>query len=225
MRLFSAEDERRISEAIASAERQTSGEIVVVVAAQSDGYHYVPPLVAGIVSLLVPWVLIYFTELDLVSIYLIQLAVFAVVTAALMPVPIRMALVPRAVQRLHAHRRAVEQFLVQNLHTTTGRTGVLLFVSVAERYAEIIADKGINAQVAPGTWKNIVDGLTAAIGRRASCRRLRYGHSRHRRHARQAFPARHPGGERAAGPPDHPAIGATGAARRHKRPPFSVLYG
>ena len=65
MRLFSAEDERRISEAIANAERQTSGEIVVVVAAQSDGYYYVPPLVAAIVSLLVPWVLIYFTLLDL----------------------------------------------------------------------------------------------------------------------------------------------------------------
>ena len=164
MRLFSAEEERRISEAIATAERQTSGEIVVVVAAQSDGYHYVPPLVAGIISLLVPWVLIYFTELDLVSIYLIQLAVFAIVTAVLMPLTIRMALVPMAVQRVHAHRRAVEQFLVQNLHTTTGRTGVLLFVSVAERYAEIIADEGINERVAPGTWKDIVDGLTAAIG-------------------------------------------------------------
>jgi putative membrane protein len=53
---------------------------------------------------------------------------------------------------------------VQNLHTTTGRTGVLLFVSVAERYAEIIADKGIDERVAPGTWKGIIDHLTAAIG-------------------------------------------------------------
>ena len=164
MRLFSAEDERRISEAITNAERQTSGEIVVVVAAQSDGYHYVPPLVAGIVSLLVPWVLIFFTQLGLTSIYLTQLAVFFAITAALMPASIRIALVPPSIKRLHAHRRAVEQFLVQNLHTTTGRTGVLLFVSVAERYAEIIADKGINERVAPGTWKGIIDHLTAAIG-------------------------------------------------------------
>ena len=164
MRLFSAEDERRISEAITNAERQTSGEIVVVVAAQSDGYHYVPPLVAGIVSLLVPWVLIFFTQLGLVSIYLTQLAVFFAITAALMPAAIRIALVPPSIKRLHAHRRAVEQFLVQNLHTTSGRTGVLLFVSVAERYAEIIADKGINERVAPGTWKGIIDHLTAAIG-------------------------------------------------------------
>lgn len=164
MRLFSAEDERRISEAIANAERQTSGEIVVVVAAQSDGYHYVPPLVAAIVSLLVPWVLIYFTLLDMRTIYLIQLAVFFVLTAALMPASIRTALVPAGIKHLHARRRAVEQFLAQNLHTTTGRTGVLLFVSVAERHAEIIADKAIDERVAPGTWKGIIDHLTTAIG-------------------------------------------------------------
>jgi putative membrane protein len=164
MRLFSAEDERRISEAIANAERQTSGEIVVVVAAQSDGYHYVPPLVAAIVSLLVPWVLIYFTLLDMRSIYLIQLAVFFVLTAALMPASIRTTLIPASIKHLHARRRAVEQFLAQNLHTTTGRTGVLLFVSVAEHHAQIIADKAIDAKVPAGTWKHIIDKLTAAIG-------------------------------------------------------------
>ena len=164
MRLFSAEDERRISEAIASAERETSGEIVVVVAGYSDGYFYVPPLAGAIFSLLAPWVLIYFSTLGLVSIYLVQLAVFGIVTALLLPMRVRTALVPWSFKRLHAHRRAIEQFLVQNLHTTTGRTGVLLFVSVAERHAEIVADKGIDSQVPPGTWRKVIDDLTAAIG-------------------------------------------------------------
>jgi putative membrane protein len=164
MSLFSTEDERRISAAITDAEKRTSGEIVVVVAAQSDGYHYVPPLVGAIIALLVPWVLIFFTQLHIIPIYLIQLAVFLVVTLALLPARIRTPLVPVSIKRLHAHRRAVEQFLVQNLHTTDGRTGVLLFVSVAERYAEIIADRGIDAKVSAGTWKGIIEQLTAAIG-------------------------------------------------------------
>ena len=110
MRPFSAADEQRISEAIADAERQTSGEIVVVVAVQSDGYYYVPPLVAAIVALLVPWVLIHFTLLDMRSIYLIQLAVFFVLTALLMPAPIRTALVPAGIQapaRPAPRRRAI----------------------------------------------------------------------------------------------------------------------
>jgi putative membrane protein len=164
MSLFSTEDEQRISASIADAEQRTSGEIVVVVAAQSDGYHYVPPFVGALVALLVPWVLIFFTQLHLVPIYLAQLAVFLLVTLALTPARIRIALVPAGIKRLHAHRRAIEQFLAQNLHTTEERTGVLLFVSVAEHYAEIIADKGIDAKVPEGTWKGIIDRLTSAIG-------------------------------------------------------------
>ncbi|KWT70969.1 hypothetical protein APY04_0631 [Hyphomicrobium sulfonivorans] len=164
MSMFSAADKERISAAISEAERNTSGEIVVVVAAQSDGYHYVPPLVAAIIALLVPWVLIYFTHLGLVQIYLIQLAVFALITALLMPLPMRTALVPASIKHLHARRRAMEQFLVQNLDTTAGRTGVLLFISCAEHHAEIIADRAINNYVPEGVWQQIIDELTEHIG-------------------------------------------------------------
>jgi putative membrane protein len=165
MRLFSTEEEQRVSKAITTAERNTAGEIVVVVAARSDAYLYVPPLIGALVGLLVPWVLIYFSQLGLHSIYFAQLAVFVVVTTALLPPPVRTALVPHFIKRQHAHRHAVEQFLVQNLHTTEGHTGVLIFVSVAERHAEILADTAIDARVPAGTWKAIVDDLTSAIGK------------------------------------------------------------
>ena len=166
MSLFSTAQEQRVSAAITQAERDTSGEIVVVVAARSDGYLYVAPLVGALVSLLVPWPLIYFTHYHIATIYLAQLAVFLILTAALLPLKVRTALVPGHVKRLHAHRRAVEQFLAQNLHTTTGQTGVLIFVSVAEHYVEILADTAIDARVPRGTWKKIVDDLAAAIGKR-----------------------------------------------------------
>lgn len=165
MRLFSTDEEQRVSQAITEAERNTSGEIVVVVAARSDAYLYVPPLVGALVSLLVPWVLIYFSQLGLHTIYLAQLAVFVVVTTLLLPLPVRTALVPLFIKRRHAHQRAVEQFLVQNLHTTEGHTGVLIFVSVAEHHAEILADTAIDARVPEGTWKATIDDLTAAIGK------------------------------------------------------------
>jgi putative membrane protein len=165
MRLFSTEEEQRVSQAITQAERKTSGEIVVVVAARSDAYLYVPPLVGALVSLLVPWVLIYFSQLSLHAIYLTQLAVFLVVTTVLLPAAVRAALVPAFVKKRHAHQHAVEQFLVQNLHTTAGHTGVLIFVSVAERHAEILADTAIDSRVPAGSWKAIIDDLTAAIGK------------------------------------------------------------
>ena len=153
MALFSAEEEQRISAAITAAERKTSGEIVAVVADQSDSYLYVPFMWAALAALIVPWPLIHFTWIIVQWIFLIQLIVFVVVLAALWPRSIRTALVPKSVRVAHAHRRATEQFIAQNLHTTEGRTGVLIFVSIAERHAEILADKGIDDRVTDGTWQ------------------------------------------------------------------------
>lgn len=164
MLLMTPGDEERIGQAIAAAERGTSGEIVAVIAAESSTYLYAPVLWAALIALLVPWPLIWFTWLSVYWIYLIQLAVFAAAAVLLLPRRVRYLLVPSSVKRSRAHRRAVEQFLAQNLHTTTGRTGVLIFVSVAERYAEILADSGINALVPQSEWQAIVDDLVRLIG-------------------------------------------------------------
>jgi putative membrane protein len=161
--MFSEGDEHRIAEAITRAEKATSGEIVAVVAAESSTYLYAPFLWASVVALLVPWPLILWTWWPAAWIYLAQVAAFALVLAATLPRPVRYWLVPGYVKRARAHRRALEQFVTQNLHTTAGRTGVLIFISVAERHAEIVADAGIEARVASGTWQEIVTRLTAAF--------------------------------------------------------------
>jgi putative membrane protein len=163
MTLFTTAEEGQISHAIAAAEKETSGEILAVVATQSDTYLYVPFLVAALVALLVPWPFIYFTWRSIQWIYMVQLLVFAGIVALLLPNAWRLWFVPASVKRMHAHRRAMEQFVAQNIHTTDGRTGVMIFVSLAERYAEIIADKGIHAKVAEGTWQKIVDQLTTDL--------------------------------------------------------------
>lgn len=164
MTLFTPAEEERISAAITEAERQTSGEIVAVVTEASENYLYVPFLWAALLSLLVPWPLIHFTWMKVQLIFLIQLAVFLFLLFILWPKRVRTTLVPKSVLNAHVRRRATEQFLAQNLHTTEGRTGILIFVSVAERRAEILADRGIDSKVPPGTWQEIVDRLTREIG-------------------------------------------------------------
>lgn len=162
--VFSLDEETRIAEAITRAERLTSGEIVAVVARESDNYFYAPFMWAALLALLVPWPLVFLTWMPVQHIYLLQLFAFLLLLLVLLPLPIRIRLVPKAVQRQRAHRRAVEQFLAQDLHTTSGRTGVLIFISIAERYAELLADTGIDSKVPPGTWQEIVDDLAATIG-------------------------------------------------------------
>lgn len=164
MALFSEADEQRISQAISDAERKTSGEIVAVVTAASENYLYVPFMWAALIALLVPWPLIYLTWWPMHMVYFAQLAVFLLLVVLLWPRSMRAWLVPRSVKHDHAHRRAVEQFLSHSLHTTAGRTGVLIFVSAAEHYAEVLSDTAIDSKVPAGTWQAIVDQLTSDIG-------------------------------------------------------------
>lgn len=157
-------DRQRVARAIANAERLTAGEIVTVITAQSASYDYIPYMWAALLALVVPWPLMSTTWWPASWIYAAQLAVFLAVVLMLYPRSMRFRLVPAATKRAQAHRRAYEQFMAQNLTTTDGHTGVLIFVSVAERYAEIIADQGINSKVPTGTWDKIVESLTRDIG-------------------------------------------------------------
>lgn len=161
--LISETDEHRIADAITKAERRTAGEIVAVLAAESSTYLYAPFLWASLVALTLPLVLLLGTWWPASWVYLAQLAAFAAVLTVTLPRPIRYRVVPASVKKARVHKRALEQFLVQNLHTTEGRTGVLIFVSAAERRAEIVADAAIEARVPEDTWQGIVDRLTDAF--------------------------------------------------------------
>jgi len=162
---ISRKDRNRIERAIAAAEKKTSGEIVAVVASSSDLYMFLPIMWAALLALFVPLVLFWFTTWPGNHIYAVQLAVFAAAALAVQWWPLRIALVPRAVKRSRSHRQAMEQFLARNLHTTKERTGVIIFVSAAEHFAEVIADEGIYKKVSPEVWDEAVAGLTADIAR------------------------------------------------------------
>lgn len=163
--LITDADRARVAAAITAAEAKTSGEIVAVIAPASGAYLHVPFLWAALAALAVPFPFIFWTWWPIQHIYALQLVVFAALAFVLKYPPLRLALVPREVKRARAHRRALEQFLAQNLHTTEGRTGVLIFVSVAERHAEIVADAAIHKAVPEYIWQAIIDDLTAHIGR------------------------------------------------------------
>ena len=162
--LISDAEKLDIENAITKAENKTSAEIVAVIASASAGYYYVPYMWAALIALAVPWPLIHWTWMPVQTIYVIQLGVFAALALLLHYPTLRFALVPRSVMRNRAHQRAMQQFVAQDIYTTKGHTGVLLFVSVAERYAEIVVDSEVHQHVPNEEWKDIIDKLTAHIG-------------------------------------------------------------
>ncbi len=161
--LISDADRKRISATIAAAERNTSGEIFCVVARQSGDYRLVPIVWAAALALLVPLPLVFLTFMPAKLIYVIQLLVF-IFAAFLLSLPwILFRIVPRRKMHQQAHAEAIRQFIAQGLQKTEERTGVLIFASEAEHYAEIIADAGINAKVGPEVWDGAVAALIAGI--------------------------------------------------------------
>jgi len=162
---FDKKDLDRIYKEISKAEDKTSAEIVVVMSQKSDEYTYVPLLWAALIAFLVPLPLFYQSEFTGPEIYMAQLSVFCVL-AILLSLPfVLMRVVPERLKKKRCHRRAMEQFLTQNLHTTKGRTGVLIYVSEAERYCEIIADQGIYEKFDQKHWQDEVDTLTRNISK------------------------------------------------------------
>ncbi|APH70031.1 TPM domain-containing protein [Aquibium oceanicum] len=162
---LSPEDRQRVAEAIRIAEAKTSGEIYCVLARRSDDYFFASALMLTlgmlatslVAALAAHWL---WVEVAPVSLVLAQAGAFASALLVLRVVPdLRVHLVPPRLRYRRAHDNAARQFLAHNVHATQARTGVLIFVSLAERYAEVVADSGIDDKVDQSTWNDIVARL------------------------------------------------------------------
>ena len=164
MEFIKDEDKARIARAIQEAESRTAGEIVTIIAREADDYPFLPLLWAAGAALLTPLPLVLLDlPLSALQIYEIQIVVFLGLGLLTRWRPLKMRLIPRAVKRQRAGRLARSQFVEQGLHHTEGRSGIMIFVSVAERYVEIMADQGINDRVPPGSWDGIVRDFVAKV--------------------------------------------------------------
>ena len=161
--MISQADKERIAAAIRAAEENTSGEIFCVIARHASDYRLVPLAWAAALALALPAPLIYLTLWPASVIYLVQLVVFIAAALALSLPAIRFHVVPRRTQHERAHVQAMQQFFAHGLHRTESRTGVLIYAAAAERYAEIVADAGIDSKVTPQVWAAAIAALVEAI--------------------------------------------------------------
>ena len=79
--------------------------------------------------------------------------------------PIKWALVPGPVRTIRVHNQAVRQFKVGAERRTTGRTGVLIYLSMREHRAEIVADESIAAKVPAEVWGEAMGDMLVHIRR------------------------------------------------------------
>lgn len=194
---LSEADHARVSEAVGEAERGTAGEIVTIVADASDRYLDValwwPVSVAVMmIAALAAFPAFHEAALNILTggwvvetsaseALTLALGVFVLTFVAMRLImmwrPLLLALTPRAVQVDRVHKRAVRYFKVGAQHRTLARTGILIYLSMAEHRAEIVADEAVHARVAPEAWGEamaklvagaregqVAEGMVAAIG-------------------------------------------------------------
>ena len=191
-------DHEKVSVAIAAAEMKSSGEILGVVTPISDAYHDVAlhwalvPLFAVLAwaawrpTALAWWYNFLFggwhadpTLSELLTLLMVLAALkFTVALLILRWMPLRLALTPRATKHRRVRRRGIGIFEAAAAGRTTGKTGVLIYLSLAERRAEIIADEAILKVTDEHTWGEAMtaliehvrdgrpgDGIVAAVER------------------------------------------------------------
>jgi len=171
-------DQRRIAEAIAAAERNTAGEIRVVLATRPlMNTHVYPLLWAALAALTLPWLFILFRPLPVIALFAAQVVLFALVALVLTRPALWRAVTPRGAREQAAREMALTQFLGLGIHETRERTGVLILVALADHVAEVVGDQKIHSCIGPEGWQavcthvveggrsgHLADGIIAGIG-------------------------------------------------------------
>ena len=155
--MFTADDRKRIASAVADAERKTAAEIVPIVATESDRYDRaedIAGLVVGVLAMGVAWQLFQGEDparggwdglalrLPLYVLVLIMLAGFVLGAYAATRVAwLRRLFAGRRHRESAVDGRAAQLFFDQRIHHAPTESGVLVYISLFERRAAILADR------------------------------------------------------------------------------------
>jgi putative membrane protein len=169
--LFSTDEKERIRQAVEAAEQRTSGEIVPMLVGSSARYTEVE--LGGVVVGLIAGTLTGLFGADPWGALHMQL-VWPLVGAALGFIlsrtpSVKRRFIPKGRIAEAVHARSLVAFTAHGLHYTRAHTGILIFASLFEHRVEVLADRGINEKVKPGTWDEIVQLLTSGLKSGGGC--------------------------------------------------------
>jgi putative membrane protein len=161
---FTPAEHQRIDAAMASVEHDTAADLCVVVTRVSDRYSLYPVASAAIAAILLG-AIVSLVRPDISSrvVIVIQLWLLIALTLLLDWLPARLSIVPKHVKHAHAWQLAHREFNAHAVANPKQQHRILLFVSLGERYVEIIADHETHALAPAGTWNKIIDEFLATV--------------------------------------------------------------
>lgn len=161
---LSDEELKKIEDAISRVEESTSGEIVPVIVKRSSSVGHVPLTLTLLITLLIVIAELPFSDWLWVTPWVYLWPVLLVVIYYFSHILgrnhwIQKFLVPEKDEVDQVHQRAHLEFYTNRIHRTEHGTGVLIFVSVMEKKAVVLADEGISAKLPKETWDQVLAQL------------------------------------------------------------------
>ena len=165
MAAVTPDDHKAIETVFDAAQARTSAPLMGVAAEASSDYAAAPLSATLVVALLAPWPLLLLTRIYAERIFAVQLAVALAGLALFSFAGLRVKLTPRSARRSIAHRAALVQFAMRGGEHAPGRNAVLIYVSLAERYARVVAGDEAARHITAQQWQGLVDGLTSDMAK------------------------------------------------------------
>lgn len=148
----------QIKEAIESVERQSSCEFVAVITQKSGDYRIYAFFVSALSALLIPHLIFWLTDwFDIEKIFQLQITSFILLMILTQLSVVTNGLVPSTVKHRQAALVAQQSFRKFGLYKTSKRRAILFFVSIDEKYAEIITDIGIDTKISTEEWQAVIE--------------------------------------------------------------------
>ncbi len=164
-RPLTREEHQRIDAAIAEVERSTAADLDLVVVRASDRYALYPVAWAAIAALVLSAMAVLLRPATSARVALLfQFLILIVLTLIFDFMPIRLRLLPQRVKRAHARQLAHREFAAHHAHGDgPPRKRILLFVSLGERYVEILADHETYAAADRYVWDKAIGDFVSAV--------------------------------------------------------------
>ncbi|MBI5578719.1 MAG: TPM domain-containing protein [Deltaproteobacteria bacterium] len=163
-RFLPQSEQQKIESCIREAESRTRGEIMVLVEASS--YHYPVADLRAAAALAFPialaltpfWGGLFWAGPSNLWIFMGTLIpLFLVFHAIVKHVPpLKRIFISDMEMEAEVQEAAEIQFYKKGVYRTREETGVLIYVSVFERKVRVLGDRGLNARIPEGYWKDIV---------------------------------------------------------------------
>lgn len=159
----------RVEDSIAEAESRTSGEIVPMLVRRSSTVGHVPMLTFTLLLLCV-WLgdVAFWFDTWLGGPHWLSLGL-AWLLAGVLAVglsrvdAVQRALTARPDQIQQVEMRAEVEFFEHGIGQTEGSTGILLFVSLMEHRAVVLADRAIAEELDADVWQEVVDLMIQGV--------------------------------------------------------------